>query len=336
MIYDRNHRRESQVDRKCQNAVTLFGGFRRCAAPAVGFLILVCLSGCASIRQRLLMRSAECSKLCEQARSARDAGRTGDADQLLGAALRRRPNDTETRLQLAEELWSSGRQLAAAEEVELVLAESPRDTGAWLRLGQMQLEIGRTEAAWQAVQNALRQEPDCPAGLRLKAQLEERRGDPDAALATYHRLVQAFPDDLPAHLALAELHLRRGQPDRAAPLLRTASQHPGATPSQREEANWQLGSAYAQSGRWSDAAEVLTEAIVQRGETSADDWYRVAYVQSKAGNADAAAQSVSRALQSEPAHKAALDLARQLAAMPSANVSAIVPAGFRAPSYVGR
>ena len=41
-----------------------------------------------------------------------------------------------TKLQLADELWSSGRQLAAAEEVANVLETSPNDIQAALRLAR--------------------------------------------------------------------------------------------------------------------------------------------------------------------------------------------------------
>ncbi len=305
----------------------------RCGVASVhlalaGILVMAAVSGCASIRQRLSHRSSECSQLCEEARSARDAGRTEDAENYLNAALRRRPTDDDTRMQLAEELWSSGRQLAAAEEVERLLADSPTDVQAAIRLTQMQLEIGRTEAAYQALQLALRHEPELPEVLRLKAILEERRGDTDAALETSLRLVRSSPDDVEALLRLAVLYRRRGQPERAAPLLRSASQCSLATSEQRQEAEWQLGLAYADSHRWTDAHEVMSGVVKERSRMTAEDWYQFAQVESQCSHADQANHAVRQALALQPKHPRARALARSLDA-PAMSASAVVPAGFQ-------
>ncbi len=240
--------------------------------------------------------------------------------------MRRRPTDDDTRLQLAEELWSSGRQLAAAEEVERLLTTSPGDLQAAIRLTQMQLEIGRTEAAYQALQLALRQEPDLPEVLRLKSILEERRGDLDAALETSVRLVHTAPDDIEALLRLAVLYRRRGQPDRAAPLLRSASHCSFATMEQKQEAAWQLGLAYADCHRWSDAHDVMTDVAKVRPKMTAEDWYQFAQVESQCSHPDVANRAVQQALALQPKHPRARVLSQQLDA--PATASAILPAGF--------
>lgn len=293
----------------------------------LALLVIVVTPGCASIRQRLSCRSSECSQLCDEARSARDAGRTDDANLYLEEALRRRPTDDETRLQLAEELWHSGRQLAAADAVEQLLAQSPGDVQAAMRLTQMQLEIGRTEAAYQALQLVLRQEPNLPEALRLKSILEERRGDVDAALATSVRLVNSAPDDVEALLRLAVLYRRRGQPDRAAPLLRSASQCGLATTEQKHEAAWQLGLAYADCERWTDAHEVLSGVIQVRPKLTAEDWYQFAQVEAKCAHPDTANHAVLQALALQPRHPQALALAQHLEA-PTMSQTAVLPAGF--------
>ncbi len=302
------------------------GRYITLAVVSVGLTAMA--TGCASVRQHLSHRSSECSQLCEEARSARDAGRTDDANQYLDAAMRRRPTDDETRLQLAEELWHSGRQLAAADEVERILAASPGDLQAAIRLTQMQLEIGRTEAAYQALQLALRQEPDLPEVLRLKSILEERRGDLDAALATSVRLVHTTPEDLEAHLRLAVLYRRRGQPDRAAPLLRSASQCPLATAEQKQEAAWQLGLAYADCQRWTDAHDVMSGVIKQGPKLTAEDWYQFAQVEAQCSHPDAANRAVKEALALQPRHPRALALSQRLDG-PAVSQTAILPAGFQ-------
>jgi tetratricopeptide (TPR) repeat protein len=286
------------------------------------------LGGCASLRKRLSHRSAECSQLCEESRSARDAGREKEAEQYLDAAIRRRPQDADTQLQLAEELWSSGRQLAAAEEVAKILESSPNDIQAAVRLAQMQLEIGRTEAAYQAAQTAVSIDPACPEALRLKAILEERRGDTDAALAAALRLVDSSPDDVEALLQLAMLYRRRGQPNRAAPLLRSARHHAMASLEQRQEAGWQLGLAYADSQRWADAQAVMHPVVHERATMTAEDWYQYAHVESKCAHFDQATAAVNHALLQQPKHVAAIALARDLET--GRTTTAVLPAGFQA------
>ncbi|HET6425876.1 MAG TPA: tetratricopeptide repeat protein [Planctomycetaceae bacterium] len=308
-------------------------GWTTIGAPASRFRVaaliigIVALNGCASVRSRLSHRAAECSQLCEESRSARDAGRKDQAEQYLDAAIRRRPRDADTQLQLAEELWSSGRQLAAAEEVTKVLESSPNDIHAAVRLAQMQLEIGRTEAAYQAAQLAVRIDPACPEALRMKAILEERRGDTDAALTAALRLVDASPDDVEAVLQLAMLYRRRGQPNRAAPLLRSARQHSLATLEQREEAGWQLGLAYADSQRWADAQAAMHPVVHERATMTAEDWYQYALVESQCGHAEQAVAAAHQALVQQPKHPAANELARKLEM--AGTRTAVLPAGFQ-------
>jgi len=254
-------------------------------------------------------------------------GRTAEADSLLNAAIRRRPQDQEVRLHLAEELWSSGRQLAAADVLTKLVQESQVDAHIAVRLAEMQIEIGRTQAASDAAQIAFRIDPESPDVLRVKARIEERQGDTAAALATYHRLVQAAPDDLSAVLALADLHLRRGNADRAAPLLRSVVEHPCVTPAQRGQAQWLLGESYAASERWDDAAVCLSSALRQLPEVTADEWYRLAMVQARCGQSAAALASVSESLRQRPDHSGALQLSHHLQAPDSQ--PGVLPAGYR-------
>lgn len=283
--------------------------------------------GCSGLRARLAHRSAECNQLCEESRLAREAGQDIHADKLLDAAIRQRPTDTQTRLDLAEELWSSGRQIAAADVVARMVAERPDDAPAALRLARMEFEIGRTAAAEAALRLAMINDPENPEAVRLKAELAERRGDWDGALATYQQLMQLVPDDLNASLAMASVHVRRGQSDRAAPILRAVVHHPQATAQQRRAAEWQLGMSYAQADRWSDAVASL-ESAMHYGNATAEDWYRVAYAQARVGDQAAAYASISRALQLSPNHGGALELARSIRLGDDAPLTAVVPAGF--------
>jgi tetratricopeptide (TPR) repeat protein len=298
---------------------------------ARGVLLLALLTvpgGCARLRSQVALRSSECTQLCEESRLAREQGRLSQADELLDAAVQKRPKDIETQLNLVDELWTGGRQLAAAEALAKIVAERPDDAPLALRLAQMEADIGRTEAAQTALATAMRLDPEHPEALRLKGRLEEQRGDEAAALATYHHLLRIAPDDFQAQVRLATLHQRRGQPDRAAPLLRAALEHPAAPVAQRPDIEWQLGLVYAQLERWHDAVPAMDGSIRQRRAT-AEDWYRLAYVQSQIGQQETAYGSLSQALQIEPQHVAARDLARQMKLGTDSTMTAVLPAGFQ-------
>ncbi|MBI1349009.1 tetratricopeptide repeat protein [bacterium] len=290
-------------------------------------LLVITSCGCASVRNRISARSEQCTELCELSRQAREQGLASDADRFLDAAMKRRPTDTQTKLELAEELWNSGRQIAAANVVADLVAEQPDDAPAALRLARMEYEIGRTAAAESALRLAMINDPENPEALRLKAELAERQGDWDTALATYHQLLQVLPDDIATQLAMASVHIRRGQSDRAAPILRGVVHHPHATLAQRHDAEWQLGLTYARAERWQDAA-VCLQSAAQKGPATSDDWYRVAYAQMKGGNQEAAFASLSEALKLEPNHLAALDLTRQIKLHDHQPITAVVPVGF--------
>lgn len=291
-------------------------------------LLTVCLgTGCAGLRERIASRSAECTQLCEEARLAREQGEDGRAEQLLNAALKQRPTESQARFDLAEELWMSGRQIAAADVIAKMVAERPDDAPAALRLARMEYEIGRTAAAESALRLALMNDPENPEGLRLKAEIAGKKGDWDTALATYHQLTQINPDDLAARLAMASAHIQRGQADRAAPILRGVVQHPDATTAQRHTAELQLGISYAQVDRWEDAANCL-ESAVRHGSATADDWYRLAYAQARMGDHEQAYASISSALQLRPNHGGALELARSIKLDDGQPLTAVVPAGF--------
>lgn len=286
--------------------------------------------GCAGLRQRLAHRSAECTQLCEDARQAREAGQETQAEQLLNEAIRQRPTDTQTRLDLAEELWSSGRQIAAADVLAKMVAERPDDAPSALKLARMEFEIGRLAAAESALRLSMMHDSENPEALRLKAEIAERNGQWDLALATYHRLVQMLPDDVNAQLAMAKVYRQRGQADCAAPILRSVVQRSQVTAKQRRDAEWELGLSYAQIDRWSDAAAALQNAVSQ-GESTAEEWYQVAYAQARVGNQTAAYDSISRSLQLQPNYGASLELARGLKLSGDLPADLVVPASFVAP-----
>ncbi len=274
-------------------------------------LTLSCLLGCQSLHKRMVQKSAQCGALCAQASEARENGDADRANRYINEALQKKPSDIETRRQLAETMWKSDRQEEAIVVYSSLLELRPMDAIVAERLAVMQWEANQHSAAANTAMTVLQLEPQSKEAWLIKARHATSEGKLDDALVAYLRLSQLAADDLTILRELGELHLKRGHPDRACPLLRTAMQHPQATPEQRAEIEWLLGVAYGQSERWSVAAAVL-EGAISRRDASAEDWCLLGWSRMKNGDVSGAKSDLQRALRIEPESSAARKLARQL------------------------
>lgn len=291
---------------------------------------VVVMPGCAWVRAQAQHRSAECEELCAKADREQQAGRVDQADKLLDEALKKSPRDVETQRQLADSLWQVGRQREALRLLTQIADEHPQDLRLTLQLAERYIELERHEEARNWVESALKTEPSSILAMTLKARIELVEGNDAAALATYQRISQQEAGQAAAILAMGEIHLRRGQPERAAPLLRAALAHPQAKQSERDAAEWELGVAYAQTGRWQDAATTFTAAAGRR-TMSSDDWHACAYAAYRAGELDAAQTALDHALFLEPQHAGAQELLAALDRAPprfATASGALVPASF--------
>jgi len=314
----------------CLRNVFLRGFRLRSVFLLHGLIGVVVLPGCAWVRAQAQHRSTECEELCAQADREQEAGRVERADQLLDFALKKSPRDVEIQRQLADSLWQVGRQRESLAQLARIAEEHPQDLRLALKLAERYAELDQHEESLNWIAVVLRNEPTSIAGMTLKAQNELAQGQDAAALATYQRISQQEAGQAAALLAMGEIHLRRGQPERAAPLLRSALVHPRATTQERITAQWELGVAYAQAERWSDAAAELMQ-VADRRVMTPDDWHSLAYAEFRCGQLPAAQAALDRALFLEPRHTAALELAAGLQQSqlrtPDAS-TALLPASF--------
>lgn len=293
-------------------SIRRFGGQRSVLIACLGiFISLVQLTGCHSIQTQLARESEKCGALCNRARQAREQGNPAEANRYIDEALRHRPNDAETRLELAETLWKSGRRNEAIDVATFLYTQHPKDARLAARLATMQWENKQHAEAALTAMATLQLDPESKEAWRIKARMEMEHGQVDAALDSYLQLSQLAPGDFSTTMELASLHLKRGNPDRACPLLRSAMQHAELTAHQRGEIEWQLGLAYAQNQRWSMAIPVLERAINQRSAT-AEDWCLLGWSRFHGGDLNGAQTELKRALACDPQSVAAQALARNL------------------------
>jgi tetratricopeptide (TPR) repeat protein len=256
-----------------------------------GLVLFVCLlCGCSSAGRQLTERRETCHSLCQQARTAKSEGWPDQADLLLNEAVRQRPDDLETRRQLAEAMWECGRQQDAIDEYQELAKSHSRDARLQQRLAVLAWTTGQRELAAQAADRTLRLNPTSAEALLVKARSEAARRDFDAAMATYIRLGRAAPELIDAKLELAEVHLERGHSHQACQSLRDVMTHPQLTAEQKADAEWKLGLAYATNDRWSEAATHLGNSVEKRPSTAAD-WQILLTAKQLAGQESSELQS---------------------------------------------
>ena len=291
-------------------------------------LVLPLIVGCQSMQRRTSQQSAKCGALCARAREAREQGNMDQADRYINEALREMPNDRETRRQLAETMWKTGRRAEAVEEFIALHEQQPKDAALTARLALMQWETNRRQEAAEMAMSALKLDPHSKDAWLIRARHEVSQGQFDEALNSYIQLSQLAPDDLIPMVELAELHLRRGYPERACPLFKTALQHPQTTAEQHSTIEWSLGIAYARSHRWALAVSALDRAIGRR-EASAEDLCLLGWARMQSGDLAGAQSELRKAFECDPKSSAARTLADQLdASLDSvATKNAITPVG---------
>lgn len=285
----------------------------RCGTLARTLLLLTVAScvGCSWWQRWVHPEANSARHLLEQSRDAEAAGDPRRARMLLEQAVQHDPKDVEVRRRLARLLADEGDLDAALPHAVAAAEGSSDDPEPWVRLAELQM----ADEAWADAQASLDRATACdphhvPA-LMARARLEEQRGRPDAAVEACHRALNADPASSEGRLLLARLHLEAQRPQQAAPLLRSVVDCPAVSAERRTEALRLLGLAYGAEARWDDAALALDSAARQ-GPTSADDWYRLAYAQYKAGRTEAAGASLAQLAQLAPRHPGGAALANRL------------------------
>jgi len=169
--------------------------------------------------------------LVHLARALRFAGRAGEAEQQLEAALQRWPTDPGIHGQLAQLRWHRGAGEASTQFAERAVAEFPREAGLRLVAADHLRNAGFAAKALTLLEAGLVLMPDSPAFLTSIGVLLDDLGRTDEALGYLTKAAAHAPRSATAKRNLAATLLRVG---RAAEALRLCDELlPGAPDDQQ-------------------------------------------------------------------------------------------------------
>jgi aspartate beta-hydroxylase len=137
-------------------------------------------------------------RIIQACRTASAAGRSREAEELLGRALQLAPAHPAVLNERGLQLMQRGEADAARESFQRATSADPHHPALWSNLAASLHALGRLEEEIVAIERALVIEPRHPGALLQKAALLEQRGDPrDAARIYRAALLTVGPDTTP-------------------------------------------------------------------------------------------------------------------------------------------
>ena len=222
-------------------------------------------------------------------------GRTEEAADALGDALRLEPDDGEVHGNLGIVLASLGRRDGARAHLERALALTPGSAQAHSNLGNLLAGEGRLDDAAAHYLEAIRIRPDYADALNNLANVLVQQGKTDEAIARYEAALAADPDYLAAHYNFATVLTRVGRNLEAIAHLRAAL----ALDPSHADAHRGLGAQLAARGQVDEAIGHLATAARLRPQL-ADAHYQHAAALAAAGRFDEAIAAYGRAIAIAP------------------------------------
>lgn len=278
------------------------------ATIALGVLLAVGLTGCRLTgKDGPIPHSLAISRqLSQRGVDAIEREDWTEAERLLAQAVRAYPSDVDARRHYANALWERGMQQKAIAQLEEANRLTGGDAELYTTIAEMRLAMGEKELAWQNAQRAIDLDPKLAVAWTVRARIARENGQPEQALADYHRALGLAPDDRQVKLALAELHRQLNQPQQALAILHSLadSYSPGEEP---PEVFYLEGLAYTALGRYDDAVDSYLTAR-NRGDATAEIFYRLAEAQWLAGRTAEATTAAQEALTLDPGHEPCQEL----------------------------
>jgi tetratricopeptide (TPR) repeat protein len=265
-------------------------------------LVLSWLAGCklpgsdGPVSQRLLTSR----HYSQQGLAAMEQENWDRAEDVLARAVRACPTDVEARRHYAEALWHRGRRQEAMAQLNEASRLVPEDATIYVRLAEMRLDLGQVAAARQAAEQGLDLDPKVAQAWAVHGRVMCAAGDFRQALGDYHRALGYAPNERQILLDVAEAYRQLNEPQRAMLTLQKLNDTypPGEEPPQVMHL---LGLAYSATGRYDDAVETLTAAML-RDRPTPELLARLAEIQLARGHGEEAASAAREALSLDPNH----------------------------------
>lgn len=198
-------------------------------------------------------------------------GRFDRAVSFLSEVVRAAPSDPRLRFAYASALEQIGNREAALAELELIGPEHELYVEARVRIGGILLELGRFDRARLAIRSALERMPRSAPLIVFHATLLERSGQPEDALKALRAARKSAQEErnVAADLELADaesaLLVRSGDRDRGIRLLRSVVEGQGAID---ESALYRLGACYERAGDLDAAVDTMQKLLHDFPESS--------------------------------------------------------------------
>ncbi len=190
-------------------------------------------------------------------------GKTEEAVAEFAEAVRLEPDRAEARGNLALALARSGRIDEAIAQYTEALRIRPDWTKAHYNIGVLLARQGRTDEAAAHMREVLRLQPDNAPALAQLADLLVRQKKIREALDAYRAALRAEPGLVGAANNLAWILATHPDPAfrNGAEAVRVAEQACGGAASSNAQCLDTLAAAYAEAGRFTDAAEAARKAL---------------------------------------------------------------------------
>ena len=249
-------------------------------------------------------------QIASQGMESMRAGNWDHAETQFQQAVDTCDNDERVRSLYAECLWRRGAQPEAIAQMSAAVKLSNRDPGLMVRLGEMSFARGDTHRAGNLAAQAIATGQPLASAYRLEGDVLRQEGHWRAALASYHRALsiqESYPE---VQMAVAEVYYQHGRYQRCLATLQSLSSAYGSG-QQPADLLYLEGLACKSLGRHNLAALRLAGAE-QQGLHTPTLLYHLAESYYLAGNPADAQAAVQRALELQPDHAEALQLAGRI------------------------
>jgi tetratricopeptide (TPR) repeat protein len=213
------------------------------------------------------------------------------------------PDNTDTRLSLAEALFDAHALTEASEQFERVLQQQPDNPSALLGLAGCRRDLGQPDPAAQLIDTLLRLQPENAAALRERGNLALNAGQLMPAARWLRQAVQLDPEDKLANFLLAEC-LTRLNEQRGSGWVLTAPWVLGAHWLMRLEALAYQARFQRRADDETRLNRLLAQAMSQHSRDP-DVYYEIGCLFLRFGQVNEARQWLTSALYLNPGHAAA-------------------------------